>query len=59
MLTEDQVKELLKPELEPLPNDFNPCEWSGGNYDDAYWMGFDRGNHSGFNDALKRVLEVK
>jgi hypothetical protein len=37
----DAVKELLSKIPEPADrgDDFNACDWSGGNFDDAYALG--------------------
>ncbi len=33
----------LAAEHEPLPDDWNPMDYSGGNFDDAWGQGYDQG----------------
>lgn len=30
-------------EIDEMYEDYNPCDWSGGNFDDAYDIGVDHG----------------
>ncbi|MDS7057108.1 hypothetical protein NXG04_07400 [Klebsiella pneumoniae] len=39
-----------------IEEDFNPQDWSGGNFDDCYFMGVKDGAISGELEALYRVL---
>jgi hypothetical protein len=52
------AKEYIEKEIEKLSivaeeieraieEDFNPCDWSGGNYDDAYAIGVEHGEVGG------------
>lgn len=38
--------------------DFNPCDASGGNFDDAYQMGYDHGYSYGKLEALSSILKM-
>lgn len=45
-LTEKQIEDFKKlakktTSKEDCPDDWNPYEISGGNFDDAYWVGYD------------------
>ena len=63
----DKLIELIKKRiavLEPqeednqniIEEDFDPQSWSGGNFDDCYFMGVKDGAISGELEALYRVL---
>lgn len=39
-----------------IEEDFDPADWSGGNFDDCYFMGVKDGAITGELDALYRVL---
>ncbi|OPH61890.1 hypothetical protein BC351_01215 [Paenibacillus ferrarius] len=44
-------------EIEEVTNeDFNACDASGGNFDDAYELGYDHGYEYGKRAALKEML---
>ncbi|QIW89827.1 hypothetical protein PQE71_gp145 [Bacillus phage Izhevsk] len=51
---------ILEPQEEEnnamIEEDFNPADWSGGNFDDCYFMGVKDGAISGELEALYRVL---
>jgi hypothetical protein len=39
--------------------DFNPCDFSGGNFDDAYWAGFNQGQTKLAQSILETIKETK
>lgn len=43
---------------EMLEDDFNPCDASGGNFDDAYYMGEEHGDTFGKIDALRHIKAI-
>lgn len=51
-----EQKKSVNPEKK-LPDDFNIYDWSGGNFDDAYSLGIDRGYAHGINDLANAILE--
>lgn len=49
-------------DIEDLPEDFNAQDWSGGNFDDAYEMGRERGERElamGIRVLMKTFEENK
>jgi|GEM_PF-3761262 len=41
-----------------IESDFDPDEWSGGNFDDCYNLGFEHGEKFGRMDAYKEMLKI-
>ena len=41
-----------------MGEDFNPCDASGGNFDDAYEMGVGHGETDGMYTALCNIINV-
>lgn len=37
-------------------DDFNPCDASGGNFDDAYYMGVEDGETDGEYHTISKIL---
>lgn len=56
----DKIKDVLVNVKKPdeLPDDFNPSEWSGGNFDDAYSLGEDHGSDWGAYSLAEKLLEI-
>lgn len=63
---EEQLKELIKKQEEVVREidewcnneDFNPMDASGGNFDDAYQLGYEHGFENGKLYALRNVLDM-
>lgn len=53
---EKRLKE-LREGFEELPEDFNPCDAAGGNFDDAFWMGHENGWTEGAMYELCKLLK--
>lgn len=56
------VERLTKLAEKDLPSDapdFNPCDWSGGNFDDAYSLGVDVGETYVAREVLAAVRAVQ
>lgn len=57
-MTEQQYKALVaRAEVEngyDADEDFNPYDYSGGNFDDCYQMGLDHGD----SDAAREILSI-
>lgn len=41
-----------------LEDDFNPMDWSGGNFDDCYDLGYEHGKKFGRMVAYKEILNI-
>jgi hypothetical protein len=58
----DEQLALLKAEIEEYEQryeeDFNPMDWSGGNFDDAYYMGIEEGKVYGEFAALSKIKQM-
>lgn len=56
---EDKIRELLDgTDAFEAPEDFNPADFSGGNFDDCYELGKEHGYEEGLQDAYIRVLKM-
>lgn len=57
-----KIKEIVEfyDDYEEPVEDFDPCGWSGGNFDDCYALGVDDGNKGvaqEIKDVLKEIVE--
>ncbi|KAF6630644.1 hypothetical protein H6F38_14550 [Paenibacillus sp. EKM208P] len=43
---------------EQIEDDFNPMDWSGGNFDDCYDLGYGHGKKFGRMAAYKEILSI-
>jgi hypothetical protein len=57
LLKERLEKEVAQHECWIDSRDFNPCDFSGGNYDDAYYGGSADGRASLARELLKEFFE--
>lgn len=50
-----EESDLLDEEVGEDGEDFNPMDWSGGNFDDAYYMGTEHGEMYGKLEILNKI----
>ncbi|WP_083609537.1 hypothetical protein [Paenibacillus sp. P3E] len=52
----ENLKEAIDEINEQIEGDFNPSDWSGGDFDDCYDLGYGHGKKLGRIVAFRKVL---
>lgn len=49
--SENEIAEMIEEE-------FNPSDWSGGNFDDAYYIGTEHGTINGKLEVIRKIKAI-
>ncbi|GAB6989568.1 hypothetical protein [Paenibacillus pini] len=54
----EALQEYIDEINEQIEEDFDPMDWSGGNFDDCYELGYSHGRKFGRMTAYKEILAI-